>query len=89
MLYTLPDEILEKIFLDVHKSFLKDVHMEIKYGWPIGRRIIYNNKFYAYFLHSEMSNKSVRNFNDYLDFKKGKIINILDNVYYKIECYAL
>lgn len=88
LFHDLPCELKDKIFYEVHNSFLKDVHIEIKYGWPVTRRIIYKSRIYNHFLTSNMSNESVRKLNDYLDYRKGKKIYILDNVYYKIDPYA-
>jgi len=86
LFYDLPDELQEKIHREIHRTLLKSIHVEIKYGWPLCRKMIYKKTIYKYFLNCEMSNVSVRIFNTYLDFKKGKILSIQeDNVYIKME----
>jgi hypothetical protein len=84
-LENLPDDIQDNIWNQVHKSFLKEVHIEIKYGWPLCRKMIYKNNIYKIFLNSEMSNESVRIFTEYLEFKKGRIPIPENNVYIKID----
>jgi len=84
--YDLPDDIQDKIWDEVHKSFLKDVHIEIKYGWPFTRRMVYKNSIYRIFLNSEMSNKTIKVFNEYLDYKKRNVMSVSqDNVYINMD----
>ena len=84
--YDLPDELQDKIWNEVHKIYLKDVHIEIKYGWPLCRKLIYNNRIYTYFLNLKMSNKTLKVFNEYLDYKNGKKMNVpQDNVYIDMD----
>jgi len=86
LLSSLPDEIQDKIWNEVHKIYLKDVHIEIKYGWPFTRRMVYKNSIYRIFLNSEMSNESLKVFNEYLDYKKGKRVYLpQDNVYIEMD----
>ena len=84
--YDLPDELKDKIWNEVHKIYLKDVHIEIKYGWPLCRKLIYKNRIYTYFLNLKMSNKTLNVFNEYLDYKNGKKMNVpQDNVYIDMD----
>jgi len=84
--YNLPDELQDKIWNEVHKIYLKDLHIEIKYGWPLCRKLIYKNRIYTYFLNLKMSNKTLKVFNEYLDYKKGKKMNVpQDNVYIDMD----
>lgn len=84
--YDLPDELKDKIWNEVHKIYLKDVHIEIKYGWPLCRKLIYKNRIYTYFLNLKMSNKTLKVFNEYLDYKNGKKMNVpQDNVYIDMD----
>lgn len=86
--YALPDDIQHKIWYEVHNSYLKDIHVEIKYGWPLCRKMIYKNRIYTHFLNSKMSNKTLKVFNQYLDYKNGKRVSIpQDNVYIKMDLF--
>mgnify|MGYP006090901437 CR=1 FL=1 len=88
LFYDLPNEIQDTIWYEVHKSFLKELHIEIKYGWPLCRKMIYKNRVYTHLLNSEMSNETIKVFNEYLDYKKGKgvyIPQLLHNVYIKLD----
>ena len=84
---SLPDDIIYKIWNEVHKIYLKDLHIEIKYGWPFCRRMIYKNSIYRVFLNSEMSNKILIVFNEYLDYKKGKIPIPKNNLYIDMDIF--
>lgn len=84
----LPDDIQDKIWYEVHKSYLKDVHVEINNVCRLCRKIICSNTIYSYFLNCEMSNVSVRTLHIYLDYKKGKRMDIPeDNVYIKMDLF--
>jgi len=83
----LPDDIIYKIWNEVHKIYLKDLHIEIKYGWPFCRRMIYKNSIYRIFLNSEMSNETLKVFNEYLDYKKGKIPIPKNNLYIDMDIF--
>ena len=87
-LKNLPDELQDKIWNAVHKSFLKEVHIEIKYGWPLCRKLVYKNRIYTHFLNSEMSNETLKVFNQYLYYKNGKRLSIPeDNVYIDMDLF--
>jgi hypothetical protein len=50
--------------------------------------MIYKNRVYTHLLNSEMSNETIKVFNEYLDYKKGKgayIPQLLHNVYIKLD----
>lgn len=84
--YNLPDDIQDKIWNEVHKIYLKDLHIEIKYGWPLCRKMIYKNRIYTRFLNSEMSNETLKVFNEYLDYKNGKRVSIPQgNIYIDMD----
>lgn len=83
----LPDDIIYKIWNEVHKRYLKDVHVEIKYGWPFCRRMVYKNSIYRVFLNSKMSNETLKVFNEYLDYKKGKILIPENNLYIDMDVF--
>ena len=84
--YDLPDDIQDKIWSEVHKIYLKDLHIEIKYGWPLCRKMIYKNRIYTRFLNSEMSNETLKVFNEYLDYKNGKRVSIPQgNIYIDMD----
>jgi hypothetical protein len=86
LLDNLPNEIQDAIWYEVHKSFLKTLHIEIKYGWPLCRKMIYKNRVYTHLLNSEMSNQSLRIFYEYIDYKNRKGVDIpRDNVYFKLD----
>lgn len=84
---SLPDDIQGKIYEFVHREYLKDVHVEIKYGWPFCRRMVYKNSIYRIFLKSEMSNETLNVFNEYLDYKKGKIPIPENNLYIDMDVF--
>jgi hypothetical protein len=84
--YDLPHDIQDKIWNEVHKIYLKDLHIEIKYGWPLCRKMIYKNRIYTRFLNSEMSNETLKVFNEYLDYKNGKKMNVPQgNIYIDMD----
>lgn len=88
LLSSLPDEIQDKIWNEVHRRYLKDVHIEIKYGWPFTRRMVYKNSIYRIFLNSKMSNKTLKVFNEYLDYKKGNVMSVpQDNIYIDMDLF--
>lgn len=83
----LPEELQEKIYRFIHQDFLNDVNLEIKHKKTNVKKI-YSNTIYKYFLNCEMSNTTVRTFHVYIDFKKGKRMNIPeDNVYIKMDLF--
>ena len=83
----LPEDIIYKIWNEVHKGYLKDLHIEIKYGWPLCRKMIYKNRIYTYFLNLKMSNETLKVFNEYLDYKKGKIPIPENNLYIDMDVF--
>jgi len=86
--YDLPDDLINYVYKHVHKEYLKGIHLEIKYGWPLCRKLVYKNKVYTYFLNSEMSNASVKTFYEYMDFKNGKTKHLsTDNVYFSLDIF--
>jgi hypothetical protein len=88
LLCSLPDEIQDKIWNEVHKIYLKDVHIEIKYGWPLCRKLVYKHRIYTRFLNSKMSNESLKVFNEYLDYKNGKLVYLpRDNIYIEMDLF--
>lgn len=88
LLDNLPNEIQDAIWYEVHKLYLRGVHIEIKYGWPLCRKMIYKNRIYTRFLNSEMSNETLKVFNEYLDYKNGKRVSIPQgNIYIDTDLF--
>jgi len=86
--YDLPNDLINYVYQHIHKEYLKYVHIEIKYGWPLCRKLVYKDKVHTFFLNSEMSNASVKTFYAYMDFKNGKSKHIsTDNVYVSLDLF--
>ena len=84
----LPEELQDKIWNEVHKIYLNDVHIEIKYGWPLCRKMVYKHRIYTHFLNSKMTNETLKIFNEYLDYKNGKRVTIpQNNVYVDMDLF--